>query len=308
MNKKNKNLQNAKKAKNDEFYTILSDIEKEMNYYKDYFKGKIVYCNCDDARKSNFVKYFINNFDILGLKKLISTGYKNDNKGVAFIYEGNKNEINITELDGDGDFRSEECINFLKECDIVITNPPFSLFREFVAKLMEYNKKFLIIGDQNALTYKEIFPYIKNNQIWWGVSIHSGDRKFYVPNDYPLNASTCGIDEEGEKFVRVKGIRWWTNIENVTHNTPMNLCKTYNSTEYPKYDTYDAININKTSDIPMDYDGVMGVPITFFDKYCPTQFKIIGLDRYVEDNPHYGHRFTINGRETYARILIKRLS
>jgi hypothetical protein len=162
MNKKNTNLQNAKKAKNDEFYTILSDIEKEMNYYKDYFKGKIVYCNCDDVRKSNFVKYFINNFDILGLKKLISTGYKNDSKGVAFIYEGNKNEINITELDGDGDFRSEECINFLKECDIVITNPPFSLFREFVAKLMEYNKKFLIIGDQNALTYKEIFPYIKN--------------------------------------------------------------------------------------------------------------------------------------------------
>ena len=314
MAKKNTNLHNAKKAKNDEFYTQLSDIEKEMAHYKEFFKGKIVYCNCDDARESNFFKFFANNFESLGLKKLISTGFKENGKGVKLVYEGDKNsnfmvddeEIAVTELEGNGDFRSEECIELLKECDVVVTNPPFSLFREYVAQLMEYGKKFLIIGEQNALTYKEIFPYVKANQLWWGASIHSGDRKFYVPDNYPLNASTCGVDEDGKRFVRVKGIRWWTNIENTTHSTPMDLFKKYSADEYPKYDNYDAINVDKTADIPMDYEGVMGVPITFFDKYCPTQFEIVGLDRYVEDNPRYGHRFHINGKETYARILIRR--
>ena len=314
MAKKNTNLHNAKKAKNDEFYTQLSDIEKEMAHYKEFFKGKIVYCNCDDARESNFFKFFANNFESLGLKKLISTGFKENGKGVKLVYEGDKNsnfmvddaEVAVTELEGNGDFRSEECIELLKECDVVVTNPPFSLFREYVAQLMEYGKKFLIIGEQNALTYKEIFPYVKANQLWWGASIHSGDRKFYVPDNYPLNASTCGVDEDGKRFVRVKGIRWWTNIENTTHSTPMDLFKKYSADEYPKYDNYDAINVDKTADIPMDYEGVMGVPITFFDKYCPTQFEIVGLDRYVEDNPRYGHRFHINGKETYARILIRR--
>lgn len=309
----NANLTNAKKAKCDEFYTQLTDIEKEMRHYKDFFKGKVVYCNCDDARESNFFKYFSLNFEHLGLKKLISTGFKADGKGVVLIYEGDKNgnrivddnEIIVNELEGDGDFRSAECIEFLKEVDVVVTNPPFSLFREYVAQLMEYGKKFLIIGEQNALTYKEIFPYVKANQLWWGASIHSGDRKFYVPDNYPLNAATCGVDENGKRFIRVKGIRWWTNIENTTHSTPMDLYRKYNETDYPKYDNYDAINVDKTSDIPMDYEGVMGVPITFFDKYCPSQFEIVGLDRYVEDNPKYGHRFTINNKETYARILIK---
>lgn len=309
----NNNLTLAKKAKNDEFYTQLTDIEKEMRHYKEFFKGKVVYCNCDDARESNFFKYFSLNFEHLGLKKLIATGFKADGKGVVLVYEGDKNgnrivddnEIIVSELNGNGDFRSAECVEFLKECDVVVTNPPFSLFREYVAQLMEYGKKFLIIGEQNALTYKEIFPYVKANQLWWGASIHSGDRKFYVPDNYPLNAATCGVDENGKRFIRVKGIRWWTNIENTTHSTPMDLYRKYNETDYPKYDNYDAINVDKTSDIPMDYEGVMGVPITFFDKYCPSQFEIVGLDRYVEDNPKYGHRFTINNKETYARILIK---
>ena len=316
----NTNLTKAKKAKCDEFYTQLTDIEKEMRHYKDFFKGKVVYCNCDDARESNFFKYFSLNFEHLGLKKLISTGFKADGKGVVLIYEGDKNgnrivdnnEIIVNELEGNGDFRSTECIEYLKECDIVVTNPPFSLFREYVAQLMEYGKKFLIIGEQNALTYKEIFPYVKANQLWWGASIHSGDRKFYVPDNYPLNAATCGVDENGKRFIRVKGIRWWTNIENTTHSTPMDLYRKYNETDYPKYDNYDAINVDKTSDIPMDYEGVMGVPITFFDKYCPSQFEIIGITEnadylkslYINGCQKYDRPY-INGKRIYSRLLIK---
>ena len=314
MAKKNTNLHNAKKAKNDEFYTQLSDIEKEMAHYKEFFKGKIVYCNCDDARDSNFFKFFANNFESLGLKKLITTGYKADGKGVKLVYEGDKNgnfivddaEVAVTELEGNGDFRSEECVELLKECDVVVTNPPFSLFREYVAQLMEYGKKFIIIGEQNALTYKEIFPYVKANQLWWGASIHSGDRKFYVPDNYPLNASTCGVDEDGKRFVRVKGIRWWTNIENTTHSTPMDLFKNYSADEYPKYDNYDAINVDKTADIPMDYDGVMGVPITFFDKYCPTQFEILGIANNVRWIGDFPCLTIIKGEKVYNRILIRR--
>ena len=318
----NANLTNAKKAKNDEFYTQLTDIEKEMRHYKDFFKGKVVYCNCDDARESNFFKYFSLNFEHLGLKKLIATGFKADGKGVVLIYEGDKNgnrqvdneEIIVSELNGNGDFRSAECVEFLKEADVVVTNPPFSLFREYVAQLMEYGKKFLIIGEQNALTYKEIFPYVKANQLWWGASIHSGDRKFYVPDNYPLNAATCGVDENGKRFIRVKGIRWWTNIENTTHSTPMDLYRKYNETDYPKYDNYDAINVDKTSDIPMDYEGVMGVPITFFDKYCPSQFEILDARNHTSvDKLKSKSTFlvkdkdsAINGKPTYARILIKR--
>ena len=173
---------------------------------------------------------------------------------------------------------------------------------------MQYNKKFLIIGNMNAITYKEIFPYIKNNELWLGVSITSGDRRFDVPNDYPLEAATCGIDEDGVRFIRVKGVRWFTNIDNQKRNTPLDLYKHYNEEEYPKYDNYDAIEVSKTCEIPLDYDGVIGVPITFLDKYCPSQFEIKGIDRYVEDNPRYGHRFNLNGKEVYARILIKRVS
>ena len=317
---KNNNLHTAKKARNDEFYTMLTDIEKEMRYYKDFFKGKVVYCNCDDARESNFFKYFSLNFEFLGLKKLITTGYKSDGKGVVLVYEGDKNgnrrvdneEIVVKELNGNGDFRSEECIEYLKECDVVVTNPPFSLFREYVKQLMDYGKKFIIIGEQNALTYKEIFPLIKDNKIWWGKSIHSGDRKFYVPDNYPLNASTCGIDENGKRFVNVKGIRWWTNVKEVINNEPLDLYKRYSFEDYPKYDNYDAINVDKTCDIPMDYDGVMGVPITFLDKYCPTQFEIIGLMSGAKDssliNGNDGRaKFYINGKGVYARILIRKI-
>ena len=306
----NTNLKIAKKSKNDEFYTQYTDIEKEMRYYKDFFKGKVVYCNCDDARESNFFKYFSLNFEFLGLKKLITTGYKADGKGVVLVYEGDKNgnrrvdneEISVNELNGDGDFRSEECIEYLKQADVVVTNPPFSLFRQYVKQLMDYNKKFIIIGEQNALTYKEIFPLIKDNKIWWGKSIHSGDRKFYVPDNYPLNASTCGIDENGKRFVNVKGIRWWTNVKEVINNEPLDLYKRYSFEDYPKYDNYDAINVDKTSDIPMDYDGIIAVPITFLNKYCPTQFEIIKFRKGDDDKD-----LSVNGKTPYFRILIKKV-
>ena len=271
----NANLSNAKRAKNDEFYTQLSDIEKEMAHYKDFFKGKIVYCNCDDARDSNFFKFFANNFESLGLKKLITTGYKENGKGVKLVYEGDKNgnfmvddtEVVVTELEGNGDFRSEECIEFLKECDVVVTNPPFSLFREYVAQLMEYGKKFLIIGDGNALTYKEIFPYIMENKLWLGINHIS---EFIQP------------DGNKKKF---GNILWFTNLPNQKRNKPMELWKEYKPEVYPKYDNYDAIKVDKTHMIPKDYDGVMGVPISFLDKYCPEQFEIVGMAKRGAGDP-----------------------
>lgn len=298
MSNKNSNLHQAKKNKNDEFYTQLTDIEKELVHYVDFFEGKTVYCNCDDARESNFFKYFSNRFEELGLKKLIATGYKENRHGVVLVYEGDKNgnrivddeEIKVTELQGDGDFRSDECIEFLKEADVIVTNPPFSLFRDYVKQLMDYDKKFLIIGNQNAITFKEIFPYIKNNELWLGMSMV---KEFVQP------------DKTVKKFGNVC---WFTNIENKRRNTPLDLYKKYtgHENEYPKYDNYDAINVDKTSDIPMDYDGVMGAPITFLDKYCPSQFEILGLDRYVNGNKYPNKRMFIDGKEIYARILIKR--
>ena len=265
---KNENLHKAKVAKNDEFYTRLQDIENELRHYRNHFKGKVVYCNCDDARESNFFKYFSLNFEFLGLKKLITTGYKENGKGVALIYEGDKNgnrnvddeEINVTELNGNGDFRSEECIEFLKEADIVVTNPPFSLFREYVAQLMQYGKKFLIIGNKNAITYKEIFPYIKNNELWLGTT---NPNEYFLPN--------------GEITKSVTGLcRWFTNLEHKRRNEELILYKHYNPSEYPKYENYDAIEVSKVAEIPMDYEEVMGVPISFLDKYCPNQFRILG--------------------------------
>jgi hypothetical protein len=278
---KNANLHSAKRAKNDEFYTQLSDIEKEIAHYKDFFKGKVVFCNCDDARESNFFQYFALNFEYLGLKKLITIGYKENGRGILLEYEGDKNgnnmvdeeEIIATELEGDGDFRSEECIDFLKECDVVVTNPPFSLFREYVAQLMEYEKKFLIIGNMNAITYKEIFPYIKNNELWWGCSLHGTKCNFIVPNSYE---GKNVFEENGVRYGKVNNAIWFTNIEHSRRNTPIDLYRKYNETDYPKYDNYDAIEVSKVSEIPMDYEGVMGVPITFLDKYCPTQFEIVG--------------------------------
>ena len=291
----NKNLNKAKEAKKDEFYTQLEDINNELRHYREHFRGKTVLCNCDDPRVSNFFTYFAYNFEFLGLKKLITTCYKNQNidlfsqnkseQAVYLVYEGDKNgdhipnaeEIGVKPLKGDGDFRSKECIELLKEADIVVTNPPFSLFREYVAQLMEYDKKFLIIGNVNAITYKEIFPLMMNNQIWLGASIHSGDRKFWVPNDYELNAAGCGIDESGKKFIRVKGVRWFTNLDFKERHEDIILYKRYTSNEYPKFENLDAINVNRTEDIPCDYDGLMGVPITFMDKYNPEQFEILGI-------------------------------
>jgi hypothetical protein len=315
MAKKNANLHNAKKAKNDEFYTQLSDIEKEMAHYKEFFKGKIVYCNCDDARESNFFKFFANNFESLGLKKLISTGFKENGKGVKLVYEGDKNgnfmvddaEVAVTELEGNGDFRSAECIEFLKECDVVVTNPPFSLFREYVAQLMKYGKKFLIIGNTQAITYKEIFPYIKNNELWLGCSSFNSGMFFRVPDKYEY-ADTYKFDRErnGEKVMRVSSICWFTNIHHSRRNTKLDLFKKYNDTEYPKYDNYDAIEVSRVENIPTDYDGVMGVPITFLDKYCPTQFEIVNMSTMSGVSANYWTM--INGKPKFARIYIRKLS
>ena len=314
---KNTNLTDAKKAKNDEFYTRIEDIENELKHYKDFFKGKVVFCNCGDAIHHNFGKYFSMNFEHLGLKKLICTSFEMDGShGKVAIYEGDKNGNYIPDsdewttyvLEGNGDFRSAECVELLKQSDVVVSNPPFSLFREYVAQLMEYGKKFLIIGNMNAITYKEIFPLIKDNKIWLGVSIKSGDRKFYVPDNYPLNASGCGIDENGKRFIRVKGVRWFTNIEDANCNLPLDLYKKYNPKDYPKYDNYDAINVNKTSDIPMDYDGVMGVPITFLDKYCPTQFEILGIANNVRYMGDFPCLTKIDGKPIYNRILIRKIN
>ena len=258
----NSNLRTAKKSKNDEFYTQYTDIEKEMRYYKDFFKGKVVYCNCDDARESNFFKYFSLNFEFLGLKKLISTGYKADGKGVVLVYEGDKNgnrrvdneEIIVNELNGDGDFRSEECIEYLKQADVVVTNPPFSLFRQYVKQLMDYNKKFIIIGNQNAITYKEIFPYIKNNQLWLGMSMNGSNRWFVAPDSYEVKENAAGykLDEKGRKMFFVNGVTWFTNIENKRRNEKLDLYKRYSFEDYPKYDNYLGFNIDKVTDIPVD--------------------------------------------------------
>jgi hypothetical protein len=315
----NKNLHKAKNAKKDEFYTQLSDIEKEMKSYKGHFKGKVVFCNCDDPWVSNFFRYFSYKFEKLRLKKLITTCYKNQDmdlfsqnkseKAIYLEYKGDKNankvpdpeEIGIKHLKGDGDFRSEESIELLKQADIVVTNPPFSLFREYVAQLIKYDKYFVIIGNQNAITYKEIFNLIKENKIWLGHSIHSGDREFGVPKDYPLNAASFRVDEYGNKFIRVKGVRWFTNFDYEERHEDLPLYKNYNKNEFPTYDNYDAINIDKTKDIPMDYDGIMGVPITFLDKYNPDQFEIVKFRKGNDDKD-----LSINGKYPYFRILIRK--
>jgi hypothetical protein len=289
----NKTLRKANKEKNDEFYTQLSDIEKELRHYKAHFKNKVVLCNCDDPRISNFFHYFSYNFEQLGLKKLIATCYKNQNmdlfsennseEAIFLEYTGDKNgdnipnpeEIGIKPLKGDGDFRSQECIDLLKEADIVVTNPPFSLFREYVSQLIDYDKKFLIIGNQNSITYKEIFKLIKENKIWLGYGFNRGVAHFV--NKHYEDYATDSDHREG--MIRVSGIVWFTNLETKKRHEDMILYKTYkgNEEEYPKYDNYDAINVDKTKDIPLDYNGAIGVPITFIDKYNPDQFEIIAL-------------------------------
>lgn len=294
---KNRPLVKARVAKNDEFYTQLSDIEKELKNYKKHFKGKTVYCNCDDPRVSNFFHYFSHNFERLGLKKLITTCYKSQDldlfsqaaceEAIYLEYEGDRNgnripdleEIGVKTLKGDGDFRSPESIQLLQQADIVVTNPPFSLFREYIKQLGEYDKKFLIIGNLNAVTYRDVFELIKSNQLWFGKSIRSGDREFGVPSSYPLNAASSRTDENGNKFIRVKGVRWFTNLDFQERHEDIILFKNYSPAEYPKYVNFDAIEVGKTKEIPIDYEGLMGVPITFLDKYNPDQFEIIGSSR-----------------------------
>ena len=325
----------AKRAKKDEFYTQRVDIENELRHYKAHFEGKVVLCNCDDPRQSEFFKYFAENFEKLKLKRLIAVCYKSQDvdlfsqgdceRAIKQVYEGDKNgnmivdddEVGVFNLKGDGDFRSNECIEILKEADIVVTNPPFSLFREYLAQLMKFDKKFLIIGNVTAVTHSELFSYIRDNRIWLGASIHSGDRKFGVPEGYPLNAAGCGIDENGKRFIRVKGVRWFTNLDYPQRHEILPLYKRYTPNEFPKYDNYDAINVDKTSDIPYDYDGIMGVPITFIDKYNPEQLELIGIGRGdlgreigVKKNARgrTDLQLTIEGKVTwpFQRILIRR--
>ncbi len=337
MDKKslNKNLHKANKAKKDEFYTQLVDIEKELKHYKEQFKGKVVYCNCDDPYESNFFKYFAANFNALGLKKLITTSYTKspiaggqlplfEVKGLKpkgkepFKIELNevtdtdadgaigltdvkwllKNDANIaTPLKGDGDFRSKECIELLEQADIVVTNPPFSLFREYMTQLVKYEKKFLIIGNTNALTYKEIFKLIKDNKLRTGYTNFNVGMFFTVPDDWE---QFHHIDETGKKIARVSTSCWFTNLEVEKHKQDITLYKKYTPEEYPKYDNYDAINIDTYTDIPYDYKGAMGVPITFVDKYNPEQFEIIKFRKGDNDKD-----LAINGKYTYFRILIK---
>lgn len=304
----NKNLHNAIKGKNDEFYTQLSDIEKELHHYREHFRGKTVFCNCDDPEESHFWKYFSENFEFLGLRKLVSTHYETEKSSykleiVADINgDGRINKLDTvrSSLRQNGDFRSPECLEILREADIVVTNPPFSLFREYVAQLFEYDKKFVIIGNQNAITYKDFFEFIKQNRVWLGHSIHSGDREFRVPDHYPLNASGSRIDPEGNKYIRVKGVRWFTNLDYKERHEDLILYKAYNPTDYPKYDNYDAINVDKTKDIPADYAGAMGVPITFLDKYNPEQFEIVKFRKGDDDKD-----LCINGKCPYFRIIIR---
>lgn len=339
----NSRLTNAKKGKNDEFYTQLTDIEKELRYYRKHFKGKTILCNCDDPFESNFFKYFVLNFNRLGLKKLMATCYATssisnqelslskvlgndktkegrpykavvtkiydatgdggiDMLDVAELFKMGENEL--TELKEDGDFRSDECLEFLKEADIVVTNPPFSLFRDYVATLVEHDKKFIIIGNVNAITYKEIFPLIKDNKLWLGSNMNSGCQKFFVPDYYPLKAASCGIDKDGRKFIKVNGIRWYTNLDIKKRHEDLILIRKYNEEDYPKYDNYDAIEVSRVKNIPYDYEGIMGVPITFLDKYNPDQFEIIKFRKGDDDKDLV---YTINGEQKcpYFRILIK---
>ena len=326
----NKQLSQAKKAKEDEFYTQLEDIEAELKHYKKHFEGKTVLCNCDDPRMSHFFYYFVLNFHLLGLKKLITTCYKNQDpdlvsvnaseQAVYLVYEGedigmppNPNIAGLAHpLKGDGDFRSEECIEFLKEADIVVTNPPFSLFREYVTQLVDQKKSFIVLGNQNAITYKEIFQYVRNNQLWLGYKF--GDMKFRVPDYYEERPTRFWIDEEGKKWRSLGNICWFTNLDIQKRHEELILYKKYSPEEYPHYDNYDAINVDKTADIPCDYDGAMGVPITYLDKHNPNQFEILDANDLIIENraPKKPHGLikdkdgSINGRNVYARILIRK--
>lgn len=305
-------LQKAKKSKSDEFYTQLCDIESELQHYKSHFQDKVVYCNCDDPRVSNFFKYFASHFEELGLKKIITACYQkqtfdlfnteDNSSGFFFEYEGKNTPIEVKNFKGDGDFRSAESIELLKQADIVVTNPPFSLFREYVAQLVKYKKKFLIIGNINAITYKEIFKLIKENQAWLGIHLGRGISGFIVPEYYELYGTETRIDENGNRIISPNNCLWLTNLDNFKRHTNIELTKKYigNESKYPQYDNYEGINVNKTEDIPMDYQGVMGVPITFLHKFNPEQFEIIKFRKGDDEKD-----LSINGKCPYFRILIK---
>lgn len=343
-----KDLAQAKDAKKDEFYTQLDDIAKELKYYKSYFKDKVVFCNCDDPYESNFFKYFALNFNALGLRKLIATCYNGSPvsgneltidfgdptqkiEKVAYKVEitevkdmNNDGAVNlldiqyilrhvngvISKLQKNGDFRSPECVELLKEADIVVTNPPFSLFREYVAQLVKYDKKFLIIGNQNAITYKEIFPLIRDGKLWLGLTMNGSNRWFQVPDSYP----TCHKIENGKKYAFVASVVWFTNLEHYVRHEELILYKHYTPEEYPQYDNYNAINVNRATDIPIDYDGIMGVPITFLHKYNPEQFEILGATESEGKGFSNGlwiessgiAQALVHGERVYKRIFIRK--
>ena len=291
-------LQKAKKSKNDEFYTQLSDIEKELQYYKVHFQNKIVYCNCDDPHTSNFFKYFVSNFKELRLKKVIAACYAE--KGFFAEYIGEK--IAVSHFKGDGDFRSAESITLLKQSDIVVTNPPFSLFREYVAQLVEYQKQFLIIGNINAITYKEIFKLIQENKAWLGIHLGRGISGFIVPQHYELYGTEARIDASGNRIVSPNNCLWLTNLDNFKRHEDIVLTKNYfgNENNYPQYDNYNGIHIDKTENIPSDYTGYMGVPITFLHKFNPNQFEIVKFRKGDNEKD-----LSINGKYPYFRILVR---
>ena len=341
MANKNTNLHKAKNTKNDEFYTTYETIESEISHYVSHFYGKTVLCNCDDPFESNFCKYFLRNFNVLKLSRLICTSYssspivgtqftlcdeklKRASKGVGYVldvrkFSSSNGEISddevanflrtsnvIKTLNGDGDFRSAECVEYLKECDIVVTNPPFSLFSEIVAEIIKYHKKFLIIGSQNAITYKEIFPLIQNSEVWTGYRF--GEMKFRVPNNSQPRKYRFWIDKSGQKWRSLGNAMWLTNLDNDRRHEFVNMTRTYNPTDYPKYDNYDAINVKTIRDIPYDYYGVMGVPITIINRYNSEQFELVGEANHGSDNEFDLFKPTINGKEIFKRILIRRKS
>ena len=310
-------LTDAKANKKDEFYTQLIDIEMELKHYKSHFAGKVVYCNCDDPRTSNFFKYFSLSFKTLGLKKIIASCYKNQEKNL-FSSEENEPAVYLESdtgdndpdfinrsfkvFKGDGNFRSSECIALLIQSDIVVTNPPFSLFREYVAQLIKYNKKFLIIGNINAITYKEIFGLIKENKVWLGINLGRGISGFIVPEHYDLYGTEVQIDASGNRIISPNNCLWLTNLDTFKRHEDIHLTKKYagNESDYPKYDNFDAINVDRTQCIPIDYSGCMGVPITFLHKFNPDQFELIKF-RKGDD----GNDLSINGKCPYFRIIIK---
>lgn len=349
----NARLNHAFIVKKDEFYTHYDDVAREMIKHREQLRGKSILCNCDDPFESAFFRFFVLNFDELQLSRLTSTCYASSSfagreyplEGAMGAYKAVVTEVpsdplerpdgsldleflfsmkgnSLVHLSGDGDFRSDECEALLEEADIVATNPPFSLFREYMKSLERHGKKFVVLGNMNAATSKEVFPLFRDNKVWYGESIRSGDRKFFVPDDYPLNASGCGIDENGRRFIRVKGVRWFTNLGDNTKQKPLELRRKFTVGEYPRYDNYNAIEVGRTQNIPSDYDGIMGVPITFLDKYSPKQFEIVmlangnartnvpaetlrrvGYEPSTEDRGGVG---IINGQRVYARILIRK--